>query len=298
MGLPPLTPEIVVRILKYVPLSDLKYFHENLPDGFLRSFIESFLFEKLIVSHSFEEDLHRVSIEELYKLAKGELKATVKVLEFGRLGDVNDQEAFVTFCFLTQEFIASIPEIIFSGGFEYYARYAAAVSTDNIVNWKINGFMPSQGLRQNVKDVSIYFGFRDMPVRDWPQTIKRFKIEGCENCDIIELPAGLEELECKFSEPTWTSFPGGLKKLAIAYKDIDIRQIVFPELLIELDINCQFPDDMLLVTWPSNLEVLRIRHPPFSSLSKFQFPPKLQVFDLEHGYISTLEGTRFPSLLK
>lgn len=300
MILPTLPTEVLVRILKHVPLYNLEYFHENLPNGVLRYAIESYLFEKITLSRSYGEDLHCVSVKELYKLAKGELKATVKVLEFGMLGDECDQDAFLTFCSMYSDFITSIPEIMFWGRADYFQRYASIVPTDNVVNWNVYGMIHSQPIPRSVKDVYVEFKERDEPVLKWPTTIKKLKIKDCEQCEIIELPAGLEELESMSPELSWTTFPDGLKKLTIYTVDIDIRQLFFPELLTELNIEyIELLNDMLQTfTWPSNLEHLRIDIPFFDSLATFQFPPNLKVFDLQFGHIRTLEGARFPSLLK
>lgn len=180
--------EIIRDILRLVDSQPLHDICKEFPGCSFTRILESIVYEEIFYGPT---DLKLndtlVSIEELYSLARGDIKASVKRLmicanpeddiEFGFFG-------FLQFAEPHSQFLEAIPRIDFEGSIRKLRQFESRVSPQNVHGLAVPheeifdmAFVPP-----NLKEVEIEYCLRFKATKGWPKSLTAMKMRSCCNC--------------------------------------------------------------------------------------------------------------------
>lgn len=320
MALPPLPLEIVSKILLYIPLSYLKYFHERLPKGdSLKSIIQGEIYGKLVYvagnhSDSLEEredtEAHLVPkysdvIDDHYvacALARRILKAHVVQMKI-IIRTHRTLQTFLDFCNQYPEFISEIPSICVVGEAQSLRLLTNVIYWENITHLElIQGEEFTMILcPPHLEKFSIVF--LDQPtqiMKGWPKTLKSIKIQDARCAKSILLPDSLQELICHDSMELWTTYPSSIRLLDLSHSISDVSCIHIPSQVRDLSLQfCDLKDeDLRQIRFPPQLKRLDLKYNSIRSLADVLFPSSLIMIDVQGCLINRLDDVCLPDGLQ
>lgn len=292
-------------ILSLFPLKRLGFLYDNWPPSDpLRLILEGFLFERISCGDKTEyEVFHPVSYDTLYRLAKGQIRVSVRSL---KIFDSYGREPLELLAFNQEhpEFILSIPRFEYEGRAEQLEQYLRIIPLGKIERCHLDVFGSVDFVPPNLKDITIH-NYRQptLSIESWPTTLTSRKVLSSFDLsqDHRELPKRLKSLVCYKTPKLWNRFPSGLESLYVVKNpQFSLEDSVLPDLLQILWLEvCDLKDVSVLPSrLPVNLKVLNLRENAIRSLSNIVFPSSLEVLDVAHCKITTIEDVVFPSLLR
>lgn len=176
--------EIIKAILRQVYLQPFHDICQRFPNHPFTRVLESILYEEIYYGPPYLnlKDT-QVSIEELYRLAMGEIKASVQRLKISTDPNVGIGFDFLDFLRFAENypvFLEAIPRIDFKGSIKHLRIYGSRVSLQNVHGWNVDGdekfdveFVPP-----NLEEVDISHGQSLLTAIDWPKSLTTMKIQG------------------------------------------------------------------------------------------------------------------------
>lgn len=268
----------------------------------LRPQIEAKLFKHLLFSDTFSEDHYNVSVDELRKIASGEIKCKVASLGIevrsvgAYTGEIND---FYDFCSTHVDFLREIPRVTFRGSDEFHDT-CFPESLDNIkkaviivTETGIVGFVPP-----NVES------FQMIPPEGcslapspWPKSVTKLTLSNAYP-RLVPLREKLEILQVHTALGLWSQYPKSLYSLIIEDSPLTNASMTIPSTLTDLSlVNCGICYLEFLLHAP-NLRTLNLGRNCIQTLEDVPIPPKLEALDLMFNSIHSLEGVVFPDSLR
>lgn len=291
---------------------------------------ESFIFQHLHFGNPWEGNpkhlLHDVSVRDLRKLARGQIKCHVRSLNLLRPSGCLDYEDLIKFCCENVGFLSAIPNIKFEGSFHTYL----ALKIFNLPGTRkihVHGFpfkffespLPKIGLVRIPPNVeSVHFEIcrgNDLHFLSWPSLLRHLGV-----C-IEEVPGSGMGYRSPVNLIALTSqgHPGSeWQKSPFRHKESQSKQL-FPDFdslwniieridgetlfsfrqsrLSELRLSTSWARSFRFLEFVPNLRKLTLDSCRLSSLNVV-LPKNLEVLDVHSNFISSLENFRFPPNLK
>lgn len=293
-------PEVIANVFFFLSPFTLRrlYLSDVLPQD-LRLKIEKILYRKVTFGRVLSQDMHNVTIEELEKMARGEIRAKTVYLKFNLVPcqyKYGWQKLF-SFCRRYSRFLASIDRIDFEGTYEIYEK--CFTNPQNVVEVNFIGLrsLQTNQIPASCKSLEIDLETESNPfLLAWPQTLETMKWRNA-NASFAYFPPHLKELCVENPMAVWLDYPKNLVKLSLtqgAYPD----GIRYPKNLSTLELmDCGIRDLDFLSKVP-NVRTLNLQQNKISLLSKWELPENLEELVLVGNYIRSLENVVFPVTLK
>lgn len=303
--------EIIKPILWRVDLSPIHAICKEFPKNPFTQVLESILYEKIYYGpRNLDKEFVLVSIGELYRLARGEIKASVQCLRICADTTEGIDSGFYDLLELAEThrlLLEAIPDVEFEGYNKCLLQYASRVSIANIHRWKLfqQGTLDLNYFPPKLREFELNCYDTAQNAANWPNTLITMVIncrgkalghstsirfpKGLRKLHLIKCPTRfnndlandlLTELRMEDCDLSWTSFLISLLNL-LNLKVLDLKGNPIRE----------FRCDRL----PS-IEVLNLSNCLLSSIANIQFPSLLKVLYLQGNAINSFESSGFPSL--
>lgn len=208
--------EIIKSILGRVDLSPIHAICKEFPTNPFTQALESILYQKVYYGpRNLDEEFVLVSIEELYCLARGEIKASVQCLRICADTRGGMDSGFYDLLRLAEvhpEFLGAIPNVEFEGFIKCFRQYASRVSIDHIHKWTLHDeeTLDLDIIPPNLRKIKFDYCRCAKGIIDWPRSLSTMIFKGCiatfaNEQDMVSLldssviPKGLQ----KFGEATY-----------------------------------------------------------------------------------------------
>lgn len=261
----------------------------------------------------------QVSIDELYRLARGEIKTSVQRLRICADTKEGIDSGFYDLLRIAEthpQFLEAIPNVEFEGFIKCFRQYASRVSIDNIHGWTLHyeETLDLDMVPPNLRMVKFEYCRCAKEIIDWPKSLTTMIFTGCtatiaNDRDMVSLldssmiPNGLQTLKIwrgrlrkRVELPDLSTFPALITELQIYYYAefwTGVRLLNFPNLrFLELGGN---PINHENFDLPSSVEILKLDSCELSTIPS-EFPSLLKKLYLLENPISSFELATFPSL--
>lgn len=286
--------EIIKPILWRVDLSPIHAICKEFPKNPFTQVLETILYEKIYYGpRNLDKEFVLVSIGELYRLARGEIKASVQCLRICADTTEGIDSGFYDLLILAEthlEFLEAIPDVVFEGYNKCLRQYASRVSDSNIHEWKL--------LQQRTFNLN-YF----------PPNLREFELDCYDTVKIVaNWPKSLITMviDCRGKAQsnggysTSIMIPEGLRKLHLIECPILLYyDFTAPDLITELRLQyCGIESSSLLHLKVPNLNVLDLRGNPLREVGGHNLPSSIEELNLSSCLLSSIANSNFPSLLK
>lgn len=319
--------ELQRRILSLVSLTTLvKHYRSGLLGSDLSRLFESYVYENLYFGSPWagnrEHLSHDVSVEELQKLARGDIKCDVRSLKIFRPMDKMclERNDFADFCRDNAEFLTTIQNIEFDGDHKSYKRLNVS-NLPSVKKISVHSFPEKVGtvpIPPNVESVCfIAEEEAELELHKWPSllrhlelhdhgewspgidystpaNLKSFKSRGAYNFDY---PKNLYRYDqgAGHQEGGLYDFESLMEILESSGKDA--FRSLFHIGLSELKISTPGVYSLDFLQNVPNLRKLCVKYGNFA-LQNVSFPENLEVLELPQNNLKSLKGVQFPSTLK
>lgn len=294
-------PEVLRCILSFLSLAKLKRLHTEKRYGKLfNDIVESLLFRRVSYGGTLSETILGITLDELGRLASGELRCQVQYLEIRKeLPFMLDERAFQQY----KDFFLSAQKIDFNGDPVELKAFALKDAT-NILLVHIYASQRLDSLAyvpQCTESLEVEDVMEPIKVEEWPPKLKHLTLVDYETFN-IEYPDTLELLTLEDSDYLWTTLPENLGSLAVTVKNAlytrDPLEFSLPSNLTELSLhNCGIGELAFLSKVP-HLTKLDLRHNFVRSLKWKLLPQKLEILNLSENKLHSLKKVKFPLTLK
>lgn len=298
--------DIIRNVLLFLPIWKLSQVYRHRKSGPLIKYLtEDILFRRLSYSNTRSEDLHNVSISELYQLSKGQIRCRVEYLEIKLDSSHQDslKEEFGEFCSLAASFLQSIPKVDISITKDFRSGLGS-VSGELFEDYNVAPSSIWPILRERVSTtvtnvhlvIENYCGV--FSCDDWPESLKSLTFDNVD-CMIVDLPSALEGFTSYRSRIVYATHIENLQVLSLQGVDIDkLSGIRMSKSLVKLKLDNVELNGYDFLRGLAHLESLLMINCEITTVDDIHFPPKLRDLDLLHNSIETLGSKEFPSSIK
>lgn len=335
-----LPSEVKAQIFEYLPSNTLRDLYNILPTSDAwKAFIAKKLYRHVTTDKlprferlfsDFRSNATYISLEELKKLASGDIEAEVEHLELRYFdGDIKD---------LTKsypDFLKTIPRITLASDEYENEIYRDDVNSDNLTEVNVEiiwdyrsyevttlGGIEFDELPSNLEVLRVNLVGEDIQLRNLPKTIKsigiawtnryltfpnseNYESDSDDEIDYMgnvlgwELPDTLSRLSLSSCSKAGLKLPKQLTYLTLngcGIEASDVVELDLPSNLKELNLDDNPIKDVTGIDFPPFLEILLLAKCGIESLKNVVFPGLLVSLDISLNQMQDLEGVSFPDL--
>lgn len=233
--------EIIKSILRLVDLSQLHAICKEFPENPIAQVLESIVYKEIFYGpRNPKVKIIQVSLDELYRLARGEIKTSVQRLRICADTKEGIDPGFYDLLRIAEphpDFLEAIPNVDFEGFMKCFRQYAIRVSIDNIHGWTLHyeQTLDLDMVLPNLRMVMFDSSGCAKRTTDWPKSLTTMIFNGCtatiaNEGDMVSLldssmiPSGLQTLKIwrgrlpkRVELPDLSTFPALIAELRIYY---------------------------------------------------------------------------------